>query len=170
MRKNEEELHQLLMSFSKKLPHFSDGRIDYSQSDIAPVITVFIACQNEFLLLKRSNAVRTYKEKWNTVAGYLDNPKQNIFEKMLEELKEELNITRRNISSYSYGKSYQFTDKDNNKTWIVHPSLVMLSQKPVIKLNWEHSTFKWITIDEIDDYDTVPNLKESMERAFSLDL
>ena len=168
MKKTDEELHQLLNNFSKKLPHFSDGRIDYSQSDIAPVITVFVAFHNEFLILKRSQNVSTYKDKWNTVAGYLDNPKQTFFEKMLEELKEELNITKQNISSYSYGNSYQFTDKDNNKTWIVHPAIVVLSKKPIITLNWEHSTFNWITINEINDYDTVPNLKESIKRAFSL--
>ena len=168
MKRTEDKLHQLLNNFSKELPHFSDGRIDYSQSDIAPVATVFVAFRNEFLLLKRSTDVSTYKEKWNTVAGYLDDPKQTIFEKVLEELKEELNITKKHISSYSFGKSYQFTDKDNGKTWIVHPTLVMLSQKPVITLNWEHSSFKWIIIDEIYDYDTVPNLKESMKRAFSL--
>lgn len=169
MKKTEEELHKLLENFSKELPHFSDDRIDYSLSDIAPVLTVFVAFRKQFILLKRSNDVRTYKEKWNTVAGYLDDPKQSIFEKVLEELKEELNIKKEDISSYSFGKSYQFTDKENGKTWIVHPTLVMLSQKPVVKLNWEHSTYQWITIDEINDFDTVPNLKESMKRAFSLD-
>lgn len=170
MKKTEDELHQLLEKFSKDLPHFSDERIDYSESDIAPVITVFVAFHNEFLLLKRSSDVRTYKEKWNTVAGYLDDPKQSIFEKVLEELKEELNITKHFISSYSFGKRYQFTDKEIGKTWIVHPTLVMLTEKPDIKLNWEHSSFRWITVDELYNFDTVPNLRESMNRAFSLDL
>jgi hypothetical protein len=29
-----------------------------------------------------------------------------------------------------------------------------------IKLNFEHSDHKWITVDEIDDYKTTPRMKE----------
>lgn len=168
MRKTEEEIHHLLQDFSDKLPHFSDGRIDYSKTKTAPVLTVFVTYKEKFLLLKRSNKVRTYQGKWNTVAGYLDNPEQTLFEKILEELKEELGITKDQISSYSFGQKYQFTDKKNNKTWIVHPTLVTLLKKPSITLNWEHTEYTWIKADEIKKYDTVPNLKESMKRAVML--
>jgi len=165
MTNGEDELQKLLQDFSEKLPHFDNGRIDYSQSNTAPVITIFVTYKNKFLLLKRSAIVRTYKEKWNTVAGYLDDPHQTLFEKILEELKEELTITKEQISSYSFGKTYRFTDQNNNKTWIVHPTLVTLSKKPDIKLNDEHTTYTWITEDQIDKYDTVPNLKKSMKQV-----
>ena len=168
MKKTEDEVHKLIKEFSTRLPHFKDGRIDYSTSDTAPVLTVFVAYKNTFLLLKRSQKVSTYREKWNTVAGYLDNPNQSIFEKILEELSEELDIKKDQISSYSFGKYYQFTDENNKKTWIVHPVLVTLLEKPDINLNWEHTEYKWITMDEINDFDTVPNLKKSMKRALKL--
>ncbi|HMA83684.1 MAG TPA: NUDIX domain-containing protein [Candidatus Thermoplasmatota archaeon] len=165
MKKTEEKVHKLIQHFSTKLPHFKDGRINYTTSDTAPVITVFIAYKNTFLLLKRSQKVSTYKGKWNTVAGYLDNPNQTILEKILEELSEEIDINKEQISSYSFGKQYQFTDENNKKTWIVLPTLVILLEKPEINLNWEHTEYKWITMDEIQDFDTVPNLKKSMKRA-----
>lgn len=168
MRKVEEDVESLLDRFSKKLPIFSDGRIDYSHADIAPVITIFIVHINKMLLLKRSSKVNTYKEKWNTVAGYLDDTNQSLFEKILEELHEEVRIEKDQISSYGFGSTYQFTDEDNIKTWIVHPSLVTLSKKPVIKLNWEHTEYRWITADELKNFDTVPNLKKSMKRAMKL--
>lgn len=168
MEKMEEKVHQLLEQFSGKLPHLSDGRIDYSNSDIAPVLTVFISFHKQLLLLKRSDKVRTYKGKWNTVAGYLDNPHQTLFEKVLEELHEELSINRDQIASYSLGQKYEFTDKNNGKTWIVHPVLVSLSEKPNITIDWEHTTYTWIKADDIYEYDTVPNLKESMKRALKL--
>jgi len=168
MKKTEGEVHKLIQHFSTKLPHFKDGRIDYSTSDTAPVITVFITYKNTFLLLKRSKKVNTYKEKWNTVAGYLDDPNQTIFQKILEELSEEIDINKEQISSYSFGKHYQFTDENNKKTWIVHPSLVTLIEKPEINLNWEHTEYKWITMNEIQDFETVPNLKKSMKRALKL--
>lgn len=167
MKKINKEVQQQLQSFSKKLPHLPDGRIDYSKSDIAPVITVFITYKNKFLLFKRSTKVATYKKKWNTVAGYLDNPKQNIFEKILEELREEINLSKNQISSYSIGRKYQFTDEENNKTWIVYPAIVSLTEKPAIRLNWEHTDYTWITIDDLQNYDTVPNLKKSIKRAIT---
>ena len=166
--KKEQEIKELINHFSQKLPHFPDGRIDYSNSDIAPVITIFITYKNQFLLLKRSSQVQTYKEKWNTVAGYLDNPYQNLFEKMIEELNEELQITKDMISSYSIGSKYQFTDEKNKITWIVHPVFANLKEKPKIILNFEHTDYVWITRDKIEEFDTVPNLKKSLKQAFSL--
>jgi isopentenyldiphosphate isomerase len=168
MKQTEDNVKKIIKKFSKKLPHFQDGRIDYSRSDTAPVLTVFIAYQNKFLLLKRSSNVRTYQHKWNTVAGYLDDPNQTIFEKILEELNEELQITKKQISSYSFGQSYQFTDENNGKTWIVYPTIVTLSEKPHITLDREHTEYTWITADEIKKYDTIPNLKKSMKRAIKL--
>lgn len=167
MKKIEEEVHRLLQEFSNNLSHFSDGRIDYNDSKIAPVLTIFVTYHNNLLLLKRSRDVSTYKEKWNTVAGYLDNPNQSLFDKILEELKEELNISKDQISSYFIGKKYQFTDENNGRTWIVHPALVTLNEKPEIELNWEHTTYTWITADQIKEYDVVPNLKKSMKRTLT---
>ena len=168
MKKVEESAEALLERFSKQLPKFPDGRIDYSSSDVAPVITVFITFQNTMLLLKRSSNVSTYKEKWNTIAGYLDNPKQTIFEKILEELLEEVRIEKNHIASYSLGSIYQFIDEKVNKTWIVHPAVVALLEKPTIQLNDEHTEYRWITFEEIEHYDTVPNLKKSMMKAIML--
>ena len=68
-------IEKLLNELSKKLPKFEDGRIDYSNSNISIVVTVFVKFQDEILLLKRSDKVSTYQGKWNTVAGYIDDLK-----------------------------------------------------------------------------------------------
>ena len=93
---NEAKILDLLKKFSKKLPHFEDGRINYSDSNEAPVVTIFVKYKNEILLLKRSDKVRTYREKWNTIAGYLDEVKP-LKEKVLEELREEIGVIEKNI-------------------------------------------------------------------------
>ena len=77
-----------IQEFADKLPKFDDGRIDYSNSDTAPVITVFVKYKDKILLLKRSNKVNNYPSKWNTVSGYLDEVKP-IKNKILEELSEK---------------------------------------------------------------------------------
>lgn len=155
--------------FAKRLPKFSDGRIDYSKSDIAPVVTVFIRYNDKVLLLKRSDRVGTYPGKWNTVTGYLDEVK-TIREKVWDEIEEEIGISDEDILSYDFGESYKFKDSSANKTWIVHPVLVDLKDKPVIKLDWEHTEYKWIRPDQIKKFDVVPRLDESLKRAAGLDL
>ena len=165
MREEEQKILKTIEEFANKLPKFPDGRIDYSKSDTAPVITVFIKYGDKILLLKRSDKVRTYQRKWNAVAGYLDELRP-IREKILEEVKEELGISEDNISQIRIGKPYQFTDTKANKTWIVHPVLTELKNKPEIKLDWEHTEYKWIKPEELKEFETVPNLDKSLENTF----
>lgn len=160
----EEKILEIVGEFSEKLPKFEDGRIDYSNSDTAPVITVFIKYKNNILLLKRSDKVLTYKGKWNTVAGYLDEPKP-IREKVIGEIKEELGIEENNIFSIFIGEFYKFKDKKINRTWIVFPVLAELKNKPEIKLDWEHTEYKWIKPEEIGNFEIVTNLRDSLNRV-----
>jgi 8-oxo-dGTP pyrophosphatase MutT (NUDIX family) len=164
MEERETNIENLLREFAEKLPRFPDGRIDYSQSDKAPVITCFVRFQNRILLLKRSNSVLTYKEKWNTVAGYLDEPKP-IIEKALAEVSEELGIDRQEILQIKLGAPYEFFDPGAHKTWVVHPALAELKRRPEIRLDWEHTESKWILAEELKDFDTVPRLEESLKRV-----
>lgn len=160
---NEQKILEVIKQFAERLPKFPDGRIDYSNSNVAPVVTVFVKYKEKILLLKRSDKVRVYQGKWNTVAGYLDELRP-IREKVLEEIKEELEIEKDNVLSIIFGEPYQFTDKEVNKTWIVCPVLVELKEKPNIKLNWEHTDYKWIKQDELRNFDIVPKLDESLSK------
>jgi isopentenyldiphosphate isomerase len=161
MFSEEQKIIDLIKEFEKKLPRFLDGRINYSNSDIAPVITIFIRFNGKILILKRSNKVSTYRGKWNTVAGYLDEPVP-IIKKILEEISEEIGVSEKIVKSHSLGKTYKFTDLEINKTWIVQPALVELNEKPEIKLDWEHIDYKWIKPDEIKEFDIVPNIDKSL--------
>jgi len=151
-----------LKEFDRKLPKFQDGRIDYSKSERAPVITVFVKCKNRILLLKRSNRVSEYPGKWNAVTGYMDEviPVQN---KVLDELEEELGVDKRWIVSMRIGKPYEVVDSDINKTWIFTPVIVELREFPSIRLNFEHTEFKWIRKDDLMNFDTIPRLRTFFE-------
>jgi len=162
---DEQEILKTIKGFAKKLPKFPDGRIDYSNSDIAPVVTVFAKFKDEILLLKRSDKVRVYQEKWDVVVGYLDELKP-IKEKVLEELKEELGIEENVILSIHIGKTHKITDTDINKTWIICPVIVELKEKPQIKLDWEHTEFKWIKKEKMTTFDILTGLDKTFENAF----
>ena len=164
MNIEEKKIIEKIKEIAKVSTKFPDGRIDYSKADTAIVLTVFVQYRDEILLLKRSDKVGTYKGLWNTVTGYLDEARP-IIEKIKEELREELDIDFNIIESYSFGKSFQFTDSKINKTWIVYPARIKLKQKPEIKLDWEHIEYIWIKPEDMKKYKTVPNLHLSLERG-----
>lgn len=143
--------------FYRKLPKFADGRIDYHTSDTAPVATVFVEYAGRVLLMKRSNKVRTYRRKWNTVAGYLDTL-EPLQDKIYEELREEIGLEPEDVESIKVGETYTFKDKEIGLTWITYPVLVTLKRKPEIKLQEEHTQYRWIKPEELKTYEIVPKI------------
>ncbi len=159
--KYDKDILEVIKKLSEKLPKFPDGRINYSDSNSAPALVICVKYKDKILLLKRSNKVRAYKEKWNCVGGYLDELKP-VREKVLEELREELKIDEKDISKIFFDKPYKFEDKEINKTWFVQPVLVELNKKPKIILDWENTEYKWIYPEELDHFNTVPELKKHL--------
>ncbi len=164
MNKQEQKALKTIKKFAKSLPKFSDGRIDYSKSNVAPVVIVFVKHKDKILLLKRSDKVYAYCGKWSTIAGYLDELKP-ICEKVLEELKEEIGIKRNALLSVDIGKPYKFTDTNINKIWFRYPVIVKLKTKPKIELDYEHTDYKWIKPEELKNFDVVPKLEKSLENV-----
>ncbi len=160
----EKQILEKLKEFSKTMPKLQDGRIDYHNAKKAFVITCFAKYNDEILLLKRSNNVWTYKSKWNVVAGYLDEIKP-IKQKALEELYEETQITEDKVKKIKIAEPFEFHDKDIKTTFIVHPVLMELKEKPKIKLDFEHTEAKWVKRGDIGKYDAVPNMLLSAKRV-----
>ncbi len=40
-----------------------------------------------------------------------------------------------------------------------------VKKKPIIKLDWEHTEYRWIKPQKMKDFDTVPGLEKSLENA-----
>ena len=152
-----------ILGLFSELPRFEDGRIDYSNSDRAPVLICFVRYLNRILLLKRSDKVGIYKGMWDTVAGYIDD-KKRLPDKVKEELKEELGLDFRKIKSIKYSEPYIFVDEEIGKTWIRYPILVELTSMPKIKLNKEHTDFTWINPRDLLDYITTPGLAITLRK------
>ncbi len=160
----EVEVLKKLKKFSKTMPHFDDGRIDYHNARKAFVITCFAKFKDEILLLKRSNKVWTYRGKWNVVAGYLDEIKP-LREIALKELYEETKIAKEKVKKISIAEPFEFHDKEIGITFVVHPVLIELKEKPKIKLDFEHTEAKWVKKEDLGKYDAAPNMMEGAKRA-----
>lgn len=160
------KLPDYLSEFAKTLPKFEDGRIDYSTSKKAAVVTCFIEFNNKVLLLKRSDKVSTYQGLWNTVAGYWDEliPLKLKVEK---ELSEEVGIKQKDIQKFKFAKPFEFFDETVNRIWIIHPVMIILKNKVNIKIDWEHTEYKWIDPDNITKYDVVPKLDRNLKMVMN---
>jgi len=158
------DILEVVKAFAGKLPKFADGRINYSNSASAAILSIFVMHGDEMLLLKRSDLVSTYHGKWSAVAGYFDEVKQ-VKDKALEELYEEIGLKEESIKSISVGSPYEVEDKALRIRWIICPVIVDLNSKPLIKMDWEHTEYVWVKQDCVKDYDSVPYLAKSMKNA-----
>ena len=149
-----------LAELSKKYPHFPDGRINYTDTNYAPVVNVFIKVGDEILLLKRSDKVANYKGKWNSIGGFIDEPTP-IEGKAVSEAEEELGISKSMITRIISGEPFELYDPSIKKTWLVCPFVIELAAKPEIKLDFEATEYRWIKPEELANFERVFGLERS---------
>ena len=95
----------------------------------------------------------------------MENPIEKLFMKILEELREELGVLEDRVSFVNFAKSYEFEDPEISLTWIVFPVLTEFKKEPAIKLDYEHTEYKWIKPEEINNFDIVFNVDKSLKRV-----
>ena len=121
------------------------------------IVTSFIKNNNKILILKRSNKVRSMKGLWAGVSGIIENNEKPL-DRAIIEIFEELGIKENKIKLIkNVEKVIISSPQYENHEWEVF-SFLFETKDVKIKLNWENSEFKWIQIDEIKNYETVPNL------------
>src|SRR3989344_6739752 len=154
---------KLLEEFSH-LPRFPDGRINYAGSARAAVLTCHVKCADEILMLKRSDFVGNNKGAWTIISGYIDEPKP-LRQKVLEELAEETGITESGMVSLKLCQPYAREYAEPAKTLVICPALAEFDCKPEIKLNWEHTEYKWMQIEEVKGNEALARNYKSLLRV-----
>lgn len=127
------------------------------------VVTVFLTLGGKVLVLKRSAKVGTYKGHWAGVSGYLetDNPLNQAY----TEMAEELGLGKEDVSLVRTGKPLEVFDPAQERAWRIHPFLFVVHRPAKIRLDWENVEMRWILPEEIVHLQTVPALKETLERV-----
>ena len=121
------------------------------------IVTSFIKDNDRFLLLKRSNKVKTMKGLWAGISGIIENEEDPLNRAKIE-IFEELGITEDKIKFLkAASKMTVHSPQYENHEWEIFPFLFE-SSNPTIKLNWENSEYKWVTVNEIKNYETVPSI------------
>lgn len=121
------------------------------------IVTSFVTKNGKFLILKRSNQVRTMKGLWAGISGIIE-PGEEPLERAKKEIFEEIGVDEESIKLLKEGRETRISSPQYpDHQWHVYPFLFSLkSQK--ITLNWENVSYRWIKPDEIYHYKTVPSL------------
>lgn len=123
------------------------------------IVTSFVISQDKILILKRSDKVKSMRGLWGAVSGIIEGNEEPLHRAKVE-IFEEIGVKSESIQLLKAGKdmtvsSPQYPDHQ----WHIFPFLFK-TEKTDVLLNWENSSYKWILPDEINQYDTVPNLDE----------
>lgn len=132
------------------------------------VVTVLLINNEEkILILKRSKKVRTYKGMWGGVAGYVEKD-EKPYETALKEIKEEVGLKNEDVELLKQMDPISFTDyyESIKYDWKIFPFLFKIKEKRKIKIDWEHSQYRWISPSQIQKFETVPHLKEIVLKLF----
>jgi len=126
------------------------------------IVTVFLTQSDKYLILKRSEKVKTMKNLWAGISGIIEGNEDPLY-RAKREILEETGIPENTITLIRNHPeiridSPQYADHE----WIIFPFLFSV-QNPVIILNWENKEYKWISPQEISHYETVPSLGKVLD-------
>jgi len=123
------------------------------------IVTSFIISNEKFLLLKRSEKVKSMKSLWAGISGIIEKNEEPL-QRAKIEIFEELGIKEDQIKLLKTAELMRvISPQYKNHEWEIFPFLFE-ANNPEIKLNWENSEYKWISTDELNNYKTVPNLEK----------
>ena len=123
------------------------------------IVTSFLAHNDKILVLKRSQQVRTMKGLWSGVSGIIEN-NETAIKRAKIEIFEEVGIKEQNIKLIKSGSEvFVESPQYKNHQWVISPFLFQ-TEISDIKLNWENSEFRWIHVNELKEFNTVPSLKK----------
>ena len=123
------------------------------------IVTSFIRDNDKLLILKRSDKVKSMKGLWAGISGIIEKNEEPLTRARIE-IFEEVGITEDKIALVKSAEEMRVRSPQyENHEWEIFPFLFE-AEKPTIKLNWENSEFRWINVDELENYETVPSLQK----------
>jgi len=127
------------------------------------VVSCFLESDGRILLLRRSGRVGTYQGRWAAISGYIE---KTADEQALTEIAEETGLSGRDIELIRRGQPLEVRDEKLGIRWLVHPYVFRVKERGQVSIDWEHEETKWIHPRDIDNYQTVPSLKEALARVY----
>lgn len=108
----------------------------------------------EVLLLKRALDKQFFPNKWAVVGAGPLNSKDNRRFVALREIKDELGVEGKIIKDGG-----ELVTSLGGLEWHIHTFLATISSYD-IKLNNEHTEYKWVKVEDLKKYDLLPDTEK----------
>lgn len=131
---------------------------------VATVLIKRTESDDKVLLLKRDTSV--LRDVWCYIGGGIEEG-EKAWEAALREVKEETGIT--NLPLYSSNQFDQIYSPEENYIYIAPVFVGYVDESQKVKLNYEHSDYKWVSFKEACDTVSIPGNEEvllSIEKHF----
>ncbi len=120
------------------------------------IVTVFLTHDNKYLILKRSNKVKSMKNLWAGISGIIEGSEDSLY-RAKKEILEETGISEDKLILLKREQQMRVESQYANHEWLIHPFLFAV-RDPQITLNWENQEYAWIVPSDLLRYQTVPSL------------
>jgi 8-oxo-dGTP diphosphatase len=127
-------------------------------------VTCFLEFKGEILILLRGDRVRSYKGIWGGVSGRIQKGRTPLEQAKLE-VEEETGLSGEDIVEVKAGEVLVFDDNEVKIHKVVYPFLFRIKDPGKVRIDWEHTQMKWIKPSEMDQYQTMPQLKETLSKV-----
>ena len=131
------------------------------------VVTCFLTRNGKILIVRRGGKVATYRGKWSAVSGYVEEPPP---QQALREVQEETGLEPTEIRLLKTCEPVEVVDETQDIKWIVHPFLFEIDQSATVRLDYENVEARWISPSQLTLYETVPKLKEVLEKLHDVEV
>ena len=131
------------------------------------VVTCFLIDRHSdgdrLLLARRGDRVSSYRGRWAAISGTIETTAD---EQALTEIREETGLGPEQVRRLVRGQPLVVEDTALDRRWVVHPYLFAVKEPAAVRLNWEHTEFRWVAPTELATYATVPQLAEALARVY----
>jgi 8-oxo-dGTP pyrophosphatase MutT (NUDIX family) len=99
------------------------------------------------------------KDPWSRISGIIENNEVPLKRAKIE-IFEEAGIVEDKIKLIKAAEEMRINSPQyKNHEWEIFPFLFEATN-PTINLNCENSDFRWIHVEELENYETVPSLQK----------
>jgi uncharacterized protein len=130
------------------------GTVELPDVRATPVVSAVLRNRGRILVVRRSEAVGSFRGRWSAVSGYLEGG-EDPRHRATREVREETGL--RGLTFRAKGEPV--LARDNATMYVVHPFLFDVPKRQV-RLDWENVEHRWIRPEELDRFETVPRLRD----------
>ncbi len=121
------------------------------------VSSTFLEYEGKILVMRRSGKVGSYRGMWGVASGHVEEGETPV-ETAIKEVKEETGVSTEKIKELISSSPFELSDAKLGIRWEINPFRAVLREKPKVKIDWEHTEFKWIPPKKIVELKTAPLL------------